>query len=94
MEEWSFYEHSFQFCKCGNDLIRVPINNWSIAVDITSFEDHNVFSVDMYCLWDKICVGLCKDIMNSYKLFTPQESFHTVFLSIFFLGDKYRYFLR
>ena len=54
MEEWSFYEHSFQFCKCGNDLIRVPINNWPIAVDITSFEDHNVCSMDMYCLWDKI----------------------------------------
>ena len=29
MEEWSFYKHSFQFCKCGDDLIRAPVNNWS-----------------------------------------------------------------
>ena len=44
MEEWSYYEHNFQFCKCGNDLFRVPVNNWSVAVDTTNFEDRKVSS--------------------------------------------------
>ena len=50
IQEWSYYEHSFQFCKCGNNLLRVPVNNWSVAVDITNFEDRKSFSMHMYCL--------------------------------------------
>ena len=91
IEEWSYYEHSFQFCKCGNDLLRVPVNNWSV-VDITNFEDHKVYSVDMYCLWDRIYKGISRKIMNSYEDFT-KETFPGVVSSIFFFGDKYRYFL-
>ena len=83
MEEWLYYEHSFQFCKCGNDLPRVPVNNWSVAVDITNFEDHKVSSMDMYCLWDRIYEGISKKIMNSYEDFT-KETFPRVVSSIFF----------
>ena len=93
MEEWSYYKHSFQFYKCGNDLPRVPVNNWSVAVDITNFEDRKVSSTDMYCLWDRIYEGIREKIMNSYEDFT-KETFPRVASSIFFFGDKYRYFLR
>ena len=93
MEEWSYYKHSFQFCKCGNDLLRVPVNNWSVAVDITNFEDRKVSSTDMYCLWDRIYEGISEKIMNSYEDFT-KETFPRVVSSIFCFGDKYRYFLR
>ena len=92
MVEWSYYEHSFQFCKCGNDLLRVLVNNWSVAVDITNFEDRKVSSMDMCCLWDRIYEGISKKIMNSYEDFT-KETFPSVVSSIFFSGDKYRYLL-
>ena len=65
VEEWSYYEHSFQFCNCGNDLLRVPVNNWSVAVDIKNFEDRKVSSMDMHCLWDRIYDEISKKIMNS-----------------------------
>ena len=52
MEDWSYYEHSFQFCKCGNDLLRVPVNNLSVAVDIKKFEDRKVR------LWTCIVYGI------------------------------------
>ena len=87
MDEWSFYEHSSQFCRCGNDLVRVPVNNWSVAVDITSFEDQKICSVDIYCLWDKIYEGIGEKIMNSAEYFT-KEGFPRVVSSIFFFGDK------
>ena len=87
MKEWSYYEHSFQFCKCSNDLFRVPVNNWSVAVDITNFEDRKVSSIDIYCLWDRIYEGISKKIMNSYKDFT-KETFPRVVSSIFFFGDN------
>ena len=93
MEEWSYYEHSFQFCKCCNDLLKVPVNNWSVAIDITNFEDRKVFSMDMYCLWDRINEGISEKIMNTYEDFT-KETFPRVVSSILFFGDKYRYFLR
>ena len=92
MEEWSYCEYSFQFCKCGNDLLRVPVNNWSVAVNITNVEDRKVSSRDMYCLWDRIYEGISEKIMNSYEDFT-KETFPRVVSSIFFFGDKYRYFL-
>ena len=92
MEEWSYCEYSFQFCKCGNDLLRVPVNNWSVAVNITNIEDRKVSSTDMYCLWDRIYEGISEKIMNSYEDFT-KETFPRVVSSIFFFGDKYRYFL-
>ena len=93
MNEWSFYEQSFQFCRCGNDLLRVPVNNWSVPVDMSSFEDQKVSSMDMYCLWDKIYEEISEKIMNSYEDFT-KESFPRVASKILFFGDKYRYFLR
>ena len=72
MEEWSYYEH--QFCKCGSDLLRVPVNNWSVAVDIPNFEDRKVSSMDMYCLLDRIYEGISEKIMNSYEDFTKTFS--------------------
>ena len=93
MEEWSYYEHSFQFCKCGNNLLRVPVNNWSLAVDITNFEGRKISSMDMYCLCDRIYKWISKKIMNLYEDFT-KENFPRFVSSIFFFVDKYRYFLR
>ena len=84
MEEWSYYEYSFQFCKCGNDLLRVPVDNWSVAVDITIVEDRKVSSMDMYCLWDRIYERISKKIMNSYEDFI-KKLFLELFLVCSFL---------
>ena len=90
MVEWSYYEHSFQFCKCCNDLLRVPVNNWSVAVDVTNFEDRNVPSMDMYYLWDRIYEGISKKIMNSCEGIT-KKTFPRVISSILLV---LLYFLR
>ena len=78
MEEWSYYQHSFQFCKCCNNLLRVPVNNWSLAIDISNFGDRKVSSMDMYCLCDRIYERISEKIMNSYEDLT-KETFPRVF---------------
>ena len=92
LDEWSYNEHRYFICPCGN-LRKSEIKNWSVVIEVTSYEDISHCSKDMYALFAEIYEGLSYEIMQTYRMFFG-ENFPRVAASIFFSGESFRYFCR